>query len=147
MPVQKIGDVIATSGNLEALARKARRLRDLQQLLFEASPPSLAAASGVADLKSGTLIVVADNAAVAAKLRQLAPRLLLHVREQANEVTGIRVEVQVKPHKIKAEDKFTPRPLPPDAIQDFARLSDALPDSPLKSALHRLVVRGRAKVR
>jgi hypothetical protein len=143
VPVQKIGDVIATSGNLEALARKARRLKDLQQLLFEASPPSLAAASGVADLKSGTLIVVADNAAVAAKLRQLAPRLLLHVREQANEVTGIRVEVQVKPHKIKAEDDITKRSLPPDAIKDFSALSDALPASPLKSALDRLVARRR----
>lgn len=145
MPVQKIGDVIATSGNLEALARKARRLKDLQQLLFEASPPALAAASGVADLKSGTLIVVADNAAVAAKLRQLAPRLLLHVREQANEVTGIRVEVQVKPHKIKAEDDVTKRLLPADAIQEFSSLSEGLPPSPLKSALTRLVTRHRAK--
>ena len=147
MPVQKIGDVIATSVDLQAVARKARRLRDLQQLLNEASPPSLAAASGVSDLKSGTLVVVADNAAVAAKLRQLAPRLLLHFREQANEVTGIRVEVQVKPRKIKAEEEVTKRPLPADAIQDFAALSAGLPASPLKSALCRLVTRQRARKR
>ena len=147
MPVQKIGDVIATSGNLEALARKARRLKDLQQLLFEASPPSLAAASGVADLKSGTLVVVADNAAVAAKLRQLAPRLLLHVREQANEVTGIRVEVQVKAREIKPEDDTTKRLLPADAIQEFSSLSENLPPSPLRSALTRLVTRHRARKR
>ena len=147
MPVQKIGDVIATSGNLEALARKARRLKDLQQLLFEASPPSLAAASGVADLKSGTLVVVADNAAVAAKLRQLAPRLLLHVREQANEVTGIRVEVQVKPREINSEDATAKRLLPADAIQEFSGLSESLPPSPLRSALTRLVTRHRARKR
>jgi hypothetical protein len=145
VPVQRIGDVIATSGDLQALTRKARRLRDLQQLLFEASPPSLAAASGVADLKSGTLIVVADNAAVAAKLRQLAPRLLLNLRESANEVTGIRVEVQVKPHKIKAEEQITKRGLPADAIKEFAALSEGLPDSPLKNALGRLVARHRVK--
>lgn len=141
MPVQKIGDVIANSGHLQTLAHKARRLKDLQQLLFEASPPLLAAASRVADLRSGTLIVVSDNAAVAAKLRQLAPRLLLHIKEQAVEVTGIRVDVQVKARKIKAEDEFTKRPLPPDAVKNFANLSDQLPPSPLRSALDRLVAR------
>lgn len=84
---------------------------------------------------------MSDNAAVAAKLRQLAPRLLLHIREQVNEVTGIRVEVQVNPRKIKAEDDFTKRRLPADAIQDFARLSESLPQSPLKDAITRLVTR------
>jgi len=145
VPVQKIGDVIANSGNLQALTRKARRLKDLQLLLFEASPPLLAAASRVADLRSGTLIVVSDNAAVAAKLRQLAPRLLSHIREQATEVTGIRVDVQVKPHKIKDEDEFTPRSLPPDAIQKFEHLSGALPPSPLKSALARFAANRRGR--
>lgn len=144
MPVQKIGDVIATSSTLQALTRKARRLKDLQRLLFEASPPLLARASRVADLKSGTLIVVSDNAAVAAKLRQLAPRLLQHLVKQGTEVTGIRVEVQVKAHKIKAEEQFTKRPLPPDAVEDFARLSEALSPSPLRSAVARLVARRRA---
>lgn len=145
MPVQKIGDVIANSGNLQTLAQKARRLKDLQQLLFEASPPLLAAASRVADLRSGTLIVVSDNAAVAAKLRQLAPRLLSHVQEQAAEVTGIRVDVQVKLHKIKAEDEVTRHALPSDVIQEFEQLSSKLPPSPLKSALARFATRRRGK--
>ena len=143
MPVQKIGDVIASSGDLKALARQAQRLRDLEQFLLEAAPSALARASRVANLKAGTLVILADNAAVAAKLRQLAPRLLLHFQERGIEVTVIRVEVQVKPHKIKAEDPVTKRPLPPEAIKDFSALSDALPASPLKSALARLVARQR----
>jgi hypothetical protein len=141
VPVQKIGDVIAHSGNLTALARHARRLSDLQQLLLEATPSALAAASRVTDLKAGTLVVLADNAAVAAKLRQLAPRLLKHVQKQQAEVTGIRVDVQVKTHKIKAEDEVTKHPLPPDAIKDLGTLAEALPPSPLKSALVRLLAR------
>ena len=145
MPVQKIGDVIATSSNLKALARYAQHLEALQHLLFEATPPALAAASRVTNLRSGTLVISADNAAIAAKLRQLAPRLLLHIRKQAIEITGIRVDVQVNPHKIKAEDEFTKSPLPPDAIQKFGRLSDTLPPSPLKSALTRLVARRQVK--
>lgn len=146
MPVQKIGDVIARSGDLKALARHARRLSDLQQLLLEATPPALAAATRVTDLKAGTLVVLADSSAVAAKLRQLAPRLLKHVQKQQAEVTGIRVEVQVKTHKIKAEEEVTKHPLPPEAIKDLGGLAETLPPSPLKSALVRLLARrGPAK--
>ncbi|HSD99752.1 MAG TPA: hypothetical protein VLB72_03330, partial [Burkholderiales bacterium] len=90
-------------------------------------------------------IVVSDNAAVAAKLRQLAPRLLSHIRKQATEVTGIRVDVQVNPHKIKDEDEVTKRSLPPDTIKEIEALSGALPSSPLKAALARMVARRRPK--
>ena len=145
MPVQKIGDVIANSGNLRSLAQHARRLEDLQHLLFEAVPPALAAASRVSNLKSGLLIISAENAAVAAKLRQLAPRLLSHLEKAGIEVTGIRVDVQVKAHKIKAEHEVTGRALPPDAIRKFSGLAERLPDSPLKSALTRLARRGAGK--
>jgi hypothetical protein len=141
VPVQKIGDVIARSGGLEALARHARRLSDLQQLLLEATPSELAAATRVTDLKAGTLVVLADNPAVAAKLRQLAPRLLKHVQKQQSEVTGIRVGVQVKTHKINVEHEVTKRPLPPEAIKDLGGLAEALPPSALKSALARLLAR------
>jgi hypothetical protein len=147
VPVQKIGDVIANSGNLTALARQARRLIDLQQLLLEATPSALAAASRVTDLKSGTLVILADNAAVAAKLRQLAPRLLKHVQKQRLEVTGIRVDVQVKTHKIKGEDEVTKHSLPPDAITNLGALSESLSPSPLKSALVRLLARRGARKR
>jgi hypothetical protein len=141
VPVQKIGDVIARSGGLEALARYARRLSDLQLLLLEATPSELAAATRVADLKAGTLVVLADNPAVAAKLRQLAPRLLKHVQKQQPQITGIRVGVQVKTHKIKAEHEITKRPLPPEAIRDLGELAEALPPSSLKSALAQLLTR------
>jgi len=137
VPAQKIGDVIARSGDLTALARHARRLGDLQQLLLEATPSALAAATRVVDLRAGTLVVLADNPAVAAKLRQLAPRLLKHVQKQQPEITGIRLGVQVKTHKIKDEDEVTKRLLPPEAIQNLAGLANALPPSPLKSALVR----------
>jgi hypothetical protein len=143
VPVQKIGDVIANSGDLQALARQAQGLKVLELLLLESTPAALAVASRVAHLKTGTLVILAENGAVAAKLRQLAPRLLAYFRERGIEVTGIRVDVQVKPHKIKAEDDVTKPALPPDAIKEFSALANALPESPLKSALERLVARRR----
>lgn len=112
-------------------------------MFLESAPSALAVASRVANMKAGTLLILADNAAIAAKLRQLAPRLVLHFKERGFEVTGIRVEVQVKPNKIKDEDEVTKRSLPPDAIKEFSALSDVLPASPLKSALDRLVARRR----
>jgi len=145
VPVQKIGDVLANSSDLQALARQAQGLKVLELFLLESTPAALASASRVANLKSGTLVILAENAAVAAKLRQLAPRLLLHFRERGVEVTGIRVDVQVKTHKIKAEDDVTKPALPPDAIKEFSALADALPDSSLKSAIERLVARGRRR--
>lgn len=145
MPVQKIGDVIANSGNFRKLAQHAEHLKDLQQLLFEAVPSGLATSSRVANLKSGMLVISADNAAVAAKLRQLAPRLLSHLEKAGIQVTGIRVDVQVKAHKIKAEEHVTGMTLPPDAIHKFTGLADRLPASPLKSALVRLAARARKR--
>lgn len=141
MPNHKIGDLIATSGSLRALARDAQRLKTLEHLLFEALPPALAAASRVTNLKTGILVVSAENSAIAAKLRQLARRLLLHFKKSGIEITGIHVDVQVKTHKIKAEDDVTPRTLPPEAIQEISRLSQRLPASPLKAALARLAAR------
>jgi hypothetical protein len=141
VPTHKISDLIATSGSLRTLARDAQRLKNLEHLLFEALPPALASASRVSNLRAGTLVVSTDNSAIAAKLRQMAPRLVLHLRKSAIEVTGIQVDVQVKTHKIKAEDEVTPRGLPPDAIQEISRLSQRLRASPLKAALARLAAR------
>lgn len=144
MPTHKIGDLIATSGSLRTLARDAQRLKTIEHVLFEAVPPELAAASRVSNLKAGTLIVSTENSAIAAKLRQMAPRLLLHFKKSGIEITGIHVDVQVKTHKIKAEDDVTGRALPPEAIQEISRLSQRLPASPLKVALARLASRRAA---
>jgi hypothetical protein len=141
VPLHKIGDLIATSGKLQGLARETQRLKALEHLLFEAIPPALAAAARVTQLKSGTLIISADNAAIAAKLRQFAPRLVSHYKKSEFEITAIRVDVQVKAHKIKGEDDVTKRTLPPEAIREFSKLSERLPASPLKAALARVAAR------
>ena len=143
MPTRRIGNLLASSGELQALSRQAQRLAELQQVLFEAVPPALSKATRVKNYRGGTLALLADNSAVAAKLRQLAPRLLLHLQVRAAEVTGIRVEVQVKAPQINPGSDATKRVLPTDAVKNFGKLSDALPPSPLKSALSRLVARRR----
>lgn len=145
MPAHKIGDLLSASRELEALSRQAQRLAELQQVLFEAVPPLLASATRVKSCRAGTLVLLADNAAVAAKLRQFAPRLLIHLRKRATEVTGIRVEVQLAAQQTGPPIRSRKRSIAVDAIDDFRALANSLKDSPLKSALNRLVQRHKAR--
>lgn len=147
MPAHKIGDLLAKSSELRALSRQAQRLAELQQVLFEAAPPTLTKATRVKSYQAGTLFLLADNAAVAAKLRQLAPRLLHHVQKRGVEVTGIRVEVQVAAQQTTLPKSSHKRGLGVEAIGDFEALAGSLKDSPLKSALVRLAQRRKASVK
>ena len=145
MPARKIADLLAAPGELAALSRHARRLVELQQVLSETIPSTLSKAIRIKNCRSGMLFVLADNPAVAAKLRQLAPRLLFHVQKRESEVTGIHIEVQVKSPEVRTGHDVTKRELPADAIKEFGTLADTLAASPLKSTLTRLVARRRAR--
>ena len=145
MPAHKIGDLLSASRELKALSRQAQRLAELQQVLFEAVPPLLASATRVKSCRAGTLVLLADNAAVAAKLRQFAPRLLIHLRKRATEVTGVRVEVQLAAQQTGLPIRSRKRSIAVDAIDDFRALANSLKDSPLKSALNRLVQRHKGR--
>jgi hypothetical protein len=141
MPAHKIGRLLAASNDLKALSGKARRLSELQRMFFDCAPRSLAQASRVQNFHAGTLFLVAENAAVAAKLLQLAPRLLSTIRKQKLEVTKIHVSVQVAPSQPESRTESRKKILSPDSIHKFTDLAEDLPDSPLKSAITRLVRR------
>ena len=140
MPTQKIGALLG-AGELQALSRKARRLMELQQVFLDSAPPSLSRASRVKDYRMGTLFLSAENAAVAMKLRQLAPSLLLKIRKREAEITGIKIAVQVKEVTDPPQSKPEKRGLSAENVGVFRKLSDALPQSELKSALAKLVRR------
>jgi hypothetical protein len=140
MATQKIRSLLA-SDELRALSGKARRLAELQQMYIETAPPPLAQASRVGNWRAGTLFLLADNASVAAKLRQLAPRLLVKIRKREPEITVIRVEVQVGRWLKPTETAPLKLALPPETIENFRRLSERIPHSPLRTALAALVRR------
>ena len=144
MPAQKLASWLA-SRELRSLSSKAQYLTELQQVFFDSAPPALAQASRVSNYRAGTLFLLADNAAVAAKLKQLAPRLLANIRERVPEITGIRVEVQVKEAAGKFQASSQKRPLGAETIENFRKLSEAIPESSLKSALTNLVRRHRRR--
>ena len=145
MAAHKIGEILADSGKLKTLSRAARRLAELERLLAEAAPRALSEAARIKAFRAGTLLVLADNAAVAAKLRQLVPRLLLQIRERDSEVTGIRVDVQPAPQASARPAISRKRPIGTAALAGLQNLAEGLADSPLRMALHRLVQRHNQK--
>jgi hypothetical protein len=143
MPAHKIGFYLNSSAGLRSLAHDAQRLAELQQTLLKTAPESLEKYCLVKELRAGTLFLLAENAAIAAKLKQLAPRLLSAYQKQGGEVTSIRIEVQVKEPAPSASSKRQPKRLSLEAIDNLERLAASIEECPLKRALLHLAKRQR----
>ena len=145
MPLNMLGTLLGATEELRAVRARVRRLRELQTLYFRSAPRELAGSSRVKNYQAGTLFVSADNPAVAAKLKQLAPRLLASLREMETEITKIRIEVQVSgraPERGYVSRKVA---LTPDTATKFDALASRVKDPALKSALERFARRHGAK--
>jgi len=141
MPTNKIGKFLTASAELKALSDKAQRLLRLQNTFFDSAPPLLAQACRVKNFREGVLFIVAENTAVAAKLRQLTPRLLSNIRKQEPQITGIQVTVQVTGSRNEVGRPPQKNEISVDSIEKLRNLSERIPASPLKSALTNLVRR------
>lgn len=135
MPAQHIATLLAASGEFQRIAREARRLAELQQVFLDAAPPEFARVCRVKSCRAGTLVLWADNAAIATKLRQIAPRLLTAFKKQVAEINGVRVEVQVKIGPGGARNRASRRTLPVEIIEQFSELAERTADPGLRSAL------------
>ena len=143
MTAHKIDQILAATHELATLSRAAHRLAELERLLLSATPRALSEATRIKSFRAGMLVVSADNAAVASKLKLLAPQLLIQIREREPEVTGIRVEVQPAPGAERRPSRK--RGISDGALAELRNLAEGLGESPLKSALNRLVERHRKK--
>lgn len=140
MPETRVGLLIDALPELRALNRDVRRLMALQSALAEVLPDNLAAFATVASMNAGELVLFVDNGAVAAKLRQMTPRILASLRQPGYEITGIHLQVQVSKRGNPLPQKQIS--LSAGARNAIGALSDRLDASPLKSALKRLSRQG-----
>ena len=145
MPARRINFYLNTSDRLRSLTRDVQRNAGLHQVLVDTAPPELTQACCVKQLRDGTLTLLAENAAIAAKLKQLAARLLVAYQKQRCEVTSIRIEVQVKEAADAAPPAREPKRLSIETIENLDKLAGQLDDSPLKQALTTLAGRQRAR--
>ncbi|MBI4938952.1 MAG: DUF721 domain-containing protein [Nitrosomonadales bacterium] len=127
------------SQELRQLSLKAGWLLSLQRHYEQLAPPSLTRASRVLAMEQQTLVLSADNGAVAAKLRQLAPELARLFQNAGCEVTRIQVRVQVA--LPPARHVSAPTQLSAAGRKKLVELAGELPDSPLRNALRRLAAR------
>jgi hypothetical protein len=137
MPLHTLGKLLSSTEELKALQARTRRLLELQTLYLRSAPRELASSSRVKAYRAGTLFIFAENAAVASKLKQLAPRLLASIQKFEAEVTAMRIEVQVS--GMQRTNKSIKTSISPAAIEKFDALSRRVADAELKSALANLV--------
>ena len=139
MPANPAHAFLNAAPSLQALLQQAQKLLVLQKAWDEVAPKPLASASKVGAVRQQTLIVYANNGAVAGKLRQLVPSLLEKIQNRGVEVTAIRVDVQVEtlPPIKKPKDLTVSH----NALSSLEKLEHSLADSPLKNALHTLIQR------
>jgi hypothetical protein len=143
MPLRDIRNLLGASSELAALREKTQRLLALQRAYVDCTPVELAditKASRVGYLKAGTLYLLADNAAVAAKLRQLLPRLLPIFRKLEGEITGIHVDVQPKSPPISSATSMKKDGLPIDYIEQLELSAKSIANPSLKSAVTNLML-------
>ena len=145
MPAHKIDFYLKSSDSLRSLSQEAQRIAELNRVLLNIAPPELTQACRVKELRDGTITLLAENAAIAAKLKQLAARLLASYQKQRSEITSIRIEVQVREAKSAPAPKPEPKRLSIETIENLERLAGQLEESPLKAALARLAARQRTK--
>lgn len=145
MAAHNIGYFLDSSDSLRALARAARGILQLQQVYAQVAPASLAHACHVKLLREGTLFLAAENGAIAAKLKQLTPRLLAAYQKSGFEVTSIHYEVQVSESAHRVTSNSNLRKLSIESIEKLENFAAGLEDAPLKQALSSLAAHQREK--
>jgi hypothetical protein len=133
---QPIKSLFSNHQELRAIINQAKTLTDLHRQFVTVAPSYFAQSTQILGLKFGTLSVAVANATLAAKLRQIAPDLVIALQHKGCEVSTIRIKVQV------SFDRPQPRPIPHklsrEAQSKLSEFSTKLDDSPLKLALEKL---------
>ncbi|MEO7465083.1 MAG: DciA family protein [Nitrosospira sp.] len=122
------------------------KLIEMQQIFMKMVRPQLAQHCTLGGFFEGNLTIYAHNGAIAAKLRQTLPSLLLKFQTRGYEVTAIRIAVQANYHAIGGND------LPGNLSRKSLKIGQAgreslnglaaeLPPSPLRSAVESLLKR------
>ena len=118
------------------------KLTAMQQVFMKIAPPQLAQHCALGALIEGDLTIYARSGAIAAKLRQMLPSLLLKFRARGYEVTAIRIAVQANYNSITDTEKVVKRlEIGQAGLGSLSDLVSALPASPLRTAVAHLLKR------
>ncbi|MDE2343959.1 MAG: DUF721 domain-containing protein [Betaproteobacteria bacterium] len=135
-------DIIGGDPVFGSLKARLKHVAPLQEALQRALPAALRPHAQVTTVEGPRLQVQVSSQAVAAKLRMLAPTLLRDFQRLAPEIST--VQFQVAPTAGSPSRHRMANELPDKALDHFESLAGALPPSPLRTAVLRLLqARGR----
>lgn len=138
MSLRRIASCLGTKNRSHAAIQHARYLMELQRVFLEVAPSSMKAHANVGHLSNSTLVLLAHNGAVAAKLQQMGPTLLNAYQKRGFEVTKIRFVVQVA---TSATAHFKHPELSSNTGKAVEKLASETKDPALKAALTKLAAR------
>ncbi len=125
------------SANILATAQQHLALKSL---VSEALPQGLKHAFEIAKSDRGTLTLMAANTSVAAKLRQLAPRISSHLQSRGRMTTEVQVKTSLQPGAMPYQKpEKTARPLDAKDLSAFEDLQNRLQPGPLADAVAKLL--------
>lgn len=139
MHAKTLGAILDEANGINSLIPQAKRLLELRQLLSEALPAGLAPYCSVANWRPGRLVILAENSAIAAKLKLLRPTLGDHYLKRGIEVTVI--DIRVQPAEFTDRKRRKSATLSAAAADSLSRLAIQLPDSELKTTIAEIAKR------
>ena len=155
MAGRSLGSIIGNADLLAHLSAQASRLNRLQGAFEACVPIALGQSARVANIKSGKVVILAENGACALKLKQLAETLQLRFSSICPEVTEIEIRVQVGAAAMKAMIFRVPERhlsaaasagLSSGTAAGIENLAGNLPEnSPLKRSLEQLLARTKRR--
>ncbi|MGH8737137.1 MAG: DciA family protein [Burkholderiales bacterium] len=145
MRFPRIGRYLSTDDDLQPVVAKALEIRALAALCTEFLPPELASEAQAANLKDGTLVLLAAHSAAAAKLRLMSESLSKFLVKQGAKVNSVSVKVQPTTSRKKNVALHKQTQFSPAALSELAALHTQLRDSPARSALATILERHGAK--
>ena len=141
MPLPKIDRILSVDAELQPLIAKTRDLRTLRGLVDGFLPPDLARLTRVANFGDGELVLLAANAAAAAKLRLLAGPLSAYLSERRWQVNSVALRVQ--PNGVRAASRSAQKTvqLSTVTLERLRGLHERMAPSPARDALGRLLAK------
>ncbi|MEX3605944.1 MAG: DciA family protein [Burkholderia sp.] len=136
---QAVADVLKRTDAFAALRAGVEQVASLQRDLRALLPEYLANHVESGSIKEGVLTLFAGHNALAARLRQVAPRLVADLQARGWNVAMLKV--RVRPQDAPGPVRIKQAHMTPAGTDALRELADSLPSSPLQSALARIAAR------
>jgi hypothetical protein len=137
--LQPLAEVLGRTDAFAMLRAGVEQIAALERDLAQLLPEYLATSVAPGFVKDGALTVFAAHSALAARLRHLEPRLVAELQQRGWNVRTLAVKV--RPRAAAAPQPPKEARMTPVGAAALRSLSEALPPSPLKAALARMVDR------